>query len=337
MMNQYLLTWVVKMIRKISIKYLSIKIIPIIGILLFVYIVYDIGLEKIFYSFLSIPWYYYLFALFVFLPKLAVSTVKWKYLCNKQKINASRFSLVQLFLIGLFFGSVTPGGIGLHLRTYYLHQQSNSSFEKCLANSIVDGTLNLLGGVFLAVIGSIFLISRFPSFLPILLIFCTLYLLVFLFFMEKRRGSTFFNFIIRPFIPKKYKNNLDSYLDLIYEDLPKLSETVIPFLYEIIIWIVAATQVYILAMAFTIQIPYFEFILISIISVVISNMIPISVGGLGVREGIFVMMLASYTVSYEIAFVLSLAGFLVKTLIPSLIGLLLLLATGHRYSLSKSV
>jgi uncharacterized membrane protein YbhN (UPF0104 family) len=124
---------------------------------------------------------------------------------------------------------------------------------------------------------------------------------------------------------------------LIYEDLPKLSETVIPFLYEIIIWIVAATQVYILAMAFTIQIPYFEFILISIISVVISNMIPISVGGLGVREGIFVMMLASYTVSYEIAFVLSLAGFLVKTLIPSLIGLLLLLATGHRYSLSKSV
>jgi uncharacterized protein (TIRG00374 family) len=284
------------------------------------------------HSFSAIPWYYYLIALVLFLPKLALSTIKWKYLCEKQNIQASTSSLLQLFLIGLFFGSVTPGGIGLHLRIYYLKQQSNVTFEKCLTNSIIDGTLNLLGGVFLAVVGSIILIARFPSFLPIILGFFILYLAAFLFFMEKRRGSSFFHFIIRPFIPEKHKHNLEEYLDLLYEDLPELSQTIIPFLYEIAIWIIAATQVYILAMAFDLPITYIDFILISTISVVISNMIPISIGGLGVREGVFVFCLASYLVPYEIAFVLSLAGFLVKSLIPSLIGLLFLLATGHKYS-----
>ncbi len=320
------------MIRKVSLKPL-IKIMPILGIILFVYIIYDIGIEKIINSFLAIPWYYYLIALAVFLPKLALSTAKWKYLCDKQKIEVSTPSLTHLFLIGLFFGSVTPGGIGLHLRSYYLKQQSNVTFEKCLANSIIDGTLNLLAGTFLAVIGSIILLSRFPSFLPIIFGFFIICLLAFLFFMGKKRGSRFFRFLIRPFLPKKYKDNLDVSLDLIYEDLPKLSHTIIPFIYEIAIWIIAAVQVYIIAMSFNINIPYIEFILMSTISVVVSNMIPISIGGLGVREGVFIVCLASYSVPYEIAFVLSLAGFLVKALIPSLIGFLLLLISGHKYSL----
>ena len=322
----------VDIMKNISLKHIT-RIIPIIGLLLFFYIVYDIGLEKIIYSFSAIPWYYYLISLAVFPPKLALSTIKWKYICDKQNIQTTIPHLLQLFLIGLFFGSVTPGGIGLHLRVYYLKQKSNATFEKCLANSVIDGTLNLLGGVFLAVVGSFILFSRFPSFLPIILGFFILNLTAFLFFMEKRRGSTFFNFVIRPFIPKRYKANLDDSLDLIYEDLPSLPQTFFPFLLELVIWVLAATQVFILSLSFNITIPYIEFILISIISVVVANMIPVSIGGLGVREGVFVVFLASYGVAYEIAFVLSLAGFLVKTLIPGLIGLLSSLVSGDKYSL----
>lgn len=324
------------MLKSLSLKHIT-KIIPIIGLILFGYIIYNIGIEKILYSFSSIPWYYYIIALVVFLPKLILSTMAWKYICDKQKISTAFRNLLQLFLIGLFFGSVTPGGIGLHLRIYYLKKQTNATFEKCLANSIIDGTLNLLAGVFIALIGSLFLFSRFPSFFPIILLFFIIYFTAFLFFMEKRRGSTFFNFIIRPLIPKRYKTNLDDSLDLVYEDLPRISETLIPFLLEIVIWVIAATQVFILALNFNLSISYGEFILISIISVVVANMIPISIGGLGVREGVFVVLLGTYGVAYEVAFVLSLAGFLVKTLIPGLIGLLISLATGHRYSLHEEL
>lgn len=313
------------------------RIVPIIGIILFGYIIYNIGIEKILFSFTKIYWYYYAIALLIFLPKLALSTIKWKYICDKQKIVIKKLQLLQLFLIGLFFGSVTPGGIGLHIRIYYLKQQSKASFEKCLTNSFIDGTLTILSGVFLATLGTILLFSKFSSFLPIILIFFIIYLAVFLFFMEKRRGSGFFNFIIRPLIPKKYQTNIDNYLDLMYEDLPRLRDTIIPFLFDITIWIISATQVYILALSFNIPVSYGEFILISIISVVVVSIIPISIGGLGVREGLFVVMLGAYGVAYEVAFVLSLAGFIVTALIPGLIGLLTSMATGHRYSLKENL
>jgi glycosyltransferase 2 family protein len=324
------------MLKNISIKHIT-KIIPIIGLFLLAYIIYTIGIEKIILSFSEIPWYYYLIALIVFLPKLFLSVVKWKYICDKQKIPTNIFDLIRLFLIGMVFGAVTPGGLGLHIRIYYLREQSKTTFEKCLANSIIDGTLNLLAGVLIAVIGSVMIFSRFPSFLPIILGFFLLYLAAFIFFMEKHRGSTFLNFIIKPFIPKKFKTNLDNAMDMMYEDLPSLSQTILPFLLEIIIWVIAATQVYILALSFDLPIPYLDFILISTISVVISNMIPVSIGGLGIREGVFVVFLSSYGIPQEIAFVLSLAGFLVKTLIPGLIGLLLFVATGNRFIPNKDV
>jgi glycosyltransferase 2 family protein len=313
------------------------RIVPIIGIILFGYIIYNIGIEKILFSFKEIYWYYYAISLLIFLPKLALSTIKWKYICDKQKIIIKKLQLLQLFLIGLFFGSVTPGGIGLHIRIYYLKQHSKASFEKCLTNSFIDGTLTILSGVFLATLGTTLLFSKFSRFLPIILIFFIIYLAVFLFFMERRRGSGFFNFIIRPLIPKKYQTNIDSYLDLMYEDLPRLRDTIIPFLFDITIWIISATQVYILALSFNIPVPYGEFILISIISVVVVSIIPISIGGLGVREGLFVVMLGAYGVAYEVAFVLSLAGFIVTALMPGIIGLLTSMATGHRYSLKEKL
>jgi len=52
-----------------------------------------------------------------------------------------------------FYGIVTPGGIGYYIRIYYLKKRSQASWEKCIANTLVDITLNMVIGVFLALIG----------------------------------------------------------------------------------------------------------------------------------------------------------------------------------------
>jgi uncharacterized membrane protein YbhN (UPF0104 family) len=87
--------------------------------------------------------------------------------------------------------------------------------------------------------------------------------------------------------------------------------------------IIAATQVYIIALAFSIEIPFIYFIFLSLISVALSHVLPISIGGLGIREGIFIYLLSEFGVIPEIAFVISLSGFIVKLLIPGLIGLII--------------
>jgi len=78
-----------------------------------------------------------------------------------------------------------------------------------------------------------------------------------------------------------------------------------------------------MAQAFSIDIPYVTFVLISIISVIATAIIPLSVGGLGIREGTFMFILASYDVPLQTAFVISLSGYFVKMLFPSVVGLVL--------------
>lgn len=307
---------------KVNMKKIS-KLFPLIGIIIFIYIVLDIGLDKIINTLILVPITFFILALLLFIPRLFLSSYKWSLISKKQKLNFSFLFLVKIFLITLFLGSVTPGSIGLHYRIYYLKEKSKASLEKCITNSLIESGISLISGLFIAIIGALILIDLFPEMIIILLPFFIFYLAVFLVLMEKKGGSKIFNFLIRPLIPEKFKKTLDKSIISLYEDIPKLRDTIIPFFIEILIWIVAATQVFIIAQAFLIQIPYFIFILISIISVVISNVLPISIGGIGIREGAFVFMLSKYGVTPEIAFVISLTGFMVKILIPGLIGLII--------------
>ena len=310
------------MIEKIKLKNIG-KLFPIIGIIIFIYIINDIGIEKIGSAFSSIPLEYFLLALLLFIPRWLLSSYKWYFISKKQKMDFKLFFLSKIFLITLFLGSITTGAIGLHLRIYYLKTKSKASLEKCLTNSLIESGLSLITGLLIAFIGSIILIELYPELPIIILPFFIFYLSVFIVLLEKRGGSKLFNILIRPFIPERYKTSIDKSVESLYQDIPKIKDMLIPFLIEIIVWIFAAIQVYIIAQAFLINITFYEFILISIISVVISNILPISIGGLGIREGAFVFLLSKFGVQSEIAFVISISGFLVKILIPGLIGLII--------------
>ena len=141
--------------------------------------------------------------------------------------------------------------------------------------------------------------------------------------MKHERGSKLFRYLIKPFIPTKFKEVVGDSVDSLYEDMPRIRDMLfIPMILSILIWILSNTQVYILALAFPINISYLIFILIINISVVAATL-PISVGGLGIREGVLVIILSFYGVDPPTAFVISIGGFLVKTFFPGLIGLVI--------------
>jgi len=296
------------------------NILPIIGIILFIYIIYDIGIGKISNTFLEIPIHYFILALILFIPKIIIYSYKWKYISKKQKMDFEIFYLIKLSLVGLFYACITPGAIGWHVRIYYLKEKSKATLGKCITNSMLDSSTGYLSGLLLALIGSIFFIENIPSLSPVLLLFFIFYTSVFVLLMKKERGGRIFNLIIRPLIPLKYKDIVDESVDSLYEDLPRIRDMSFPFILEIFIWIIGAIQVYIIALAFSINVTFILFVFISIISVVVATSIPISIGGLGVREGTFVVLLGIYGVSSETAFVISLSGFFVKFLIPGIFG-----------------
>ena len=297
------------------------KLLPIIGIILFFYIIIDIGAEKIGGAFLSIPLQLYVISLLLSIPRLFVFVYKWQFICKKQKMGVGFWYLIKIFMVSLFYASVTPGGIGWHIRIFYLKEKSKTSLAKCITNSLIDSATGFSAGLILALFGSLLLIDHFPGLFPALLAAFILHISIFIIFMKKERGNKIFNILIRPLIPGKYREYTDQSVVSLYEDLPRLRDTIFPILLELVVWVIAGTQTYIMALAFSIDIPYVSFMLISITAVIISNALPISIGGLGVREGAFVVLLAAFGVQPQIAFAISLSGFLVKMLLPGLVGL----------------
>lgn len=299
------------------------KFIPIIGLILFIYMIYAIGIRDIVNTFTSIPFYYYVLAFLPFFIRIILYVYKWQYICKKHKLNFDNLYLTKITLISLFYSVVTPGGFGQHIKILYLKQKSKATFEKCIANSLIDGTITYLTGVTLATVGAFFIIDKFPGLFPILFLIFIVILTIFIVFMKKSHGSKIFKIFIRPLIPKKYREKINQSVDSLYKDIPRLRDLIIPFILEIGIWIVIAIQTFIIARAFDVPIEFHIFFILHTISIVAVAIIPLSVGGLGVREGVLVYLLSEYGVEPEIAFVISLSGFMVKLAIPSLVGIVI--------------
>jgi len=316
--------------KKYNLKKL-LKFIPIIGIILFIYLIYDTGFENIVNVFLKIPIEYYFFACLLLIPRILISTYKWWYICKKQKIDIEFFNLMKIFLISLFYGNVTPGGLGWNIRIFYLKKKKNITIGKGITNSLIDLTLGFTGGLILSLIGSILIIDKIPYLFPIILGSLIFNITSFTILMQKRTGTKLVRYFIRPLIPNKYKSKIDKSVESLYKDIPRLRDSIIPIILEIFVWIIACSQVYILSLAFNLAIPFFIFILLTAISVIVTGIIPVSVGGLGVREGTFAFLLLTlYNVDQSIGFSLALAGYLVKMIFPAIAGILLQIKKENR-------
>jgi len=300
------------------------KLLPIIGILLFVYILIDTGIYKIANAFSLIPIQFFILGFIPYFLVLLLTIVKWQYLSKKQQMAFTNLQLVKISLISRFYGNVTPGGFGGYIRIFYLRKFSKASIEKCLVNMLIDVTTGSIIGFSIALIGSIVLIEAVPGFFPVILLFLIFYATTFVIFMKKSGGKKIYKYFIRRLIPKKFKDRTDKSFESLYEDIPRLRDTIFPMLIEIIIWTAIGAQVYFFALAFSLNIPIHMFILIHTISVVSVVILPISIGGLGVREGAFVFILHNfYGVEKEIALVISLSGYIVKMLIPTVLGMII--------------
>lgn len=303
--------------KKIDLKLVG-KFLPIIGVILLIYMVYDTGFDRIADAFAKIPAYYFVIAFLPFFIRFPLRTYKWQYICKKQKMNFKYFYLMKVYLIAIFYGFVTPGGLGSYIRLFYLRKKG--SIGKCLANSVLDSSMSFLSSAFLALIGSIVLFEYIPGLLPIFLITFIFYVAMFIVFIKHSHGSKIFNFFIKFLVPKKYKARVIKSVDTLYEDIPRARDMIIPFTIDMIAIIISTTQVYIIAQAFSIDIPYTTFILIKLISVFVTGILPITIAGLGLREYIFVKLLIPYGITSDIAITISLSGFIVSTLLPALFG-----------------
>ncbi len=258
------------------------------------YIVFSkIDIREIVVMFRKIGLFYFLLASLLYIVSLLVSTSRWKLLLP-EKFTFRR--LFSLYMIGSFFSSFLPGVIGGDVvKAYYLNKDAKK-LSLTLASIFMD---RYLGYASLMAIG----IAAFPFTLIFFggsaykwvmpAIFVSFVIGSFLFFGLKigkrfRTVSEFYDYFV----------SLKERKDVI------MKAVMLSFLVQFM----GFSAVALLASAMGENIPVLLLFVFLPIVITISSL-PISISGLGVREGTFVILLGLIGVRPEVATSLSLSWF----------------------------
>jgi uncharacterized protein (TIRG00374 family) len=309
------------------------KIIPIIGFIILIYILFNINLERILAEFTRIDMIYLFISLFSVIPIVLLSNYEWQILLKKQKIKVNyKYSLKNIF-IGYFYGFISPGGYGAYARILYLKNESKSSIQKCISNVVLFNTIDYISLLIIGFFGGLILIIRSPNLINILIsiiIILIMIVIVFLIFMNKELSLKFLNKIIKVKLINALLINfkIKKSLELFYEDFPKLTFLKIPFLLSIVGWFLQFIILFLISKLFFINIEFIIFIAIISISNIITS-IPITIYGLGTREMVMISLFSLYSIIPEKIVSFSLFLFIILWLIPSIMGGLITIREGY--------
>ncbi|HWR64415.1 MAG TPA: lysylphosphatidylglycerol synthase transmembrane domain-containing protein [Candidatus Thermoplasmatota archaeon] len=298
-------------------------VLPFIGLGILAYIIYSLDLQKITSAFLSIDPIYIVYALLHTIPLLVIRNVEYQIILKEQKITVRYLDSMKIYLIGIFYGSFTPGYSGQLMRIPYLKEKTGEPFGKLFINTIIDTFVHSFSIYGMIIIGAFLVVGTIPELFPVTMVWMIGFCLAVLYFSGKERGENFFRVIITHLIPKKVKPHLNAFVDTFYSDFPRFKVMIIPYLIGIITWVIVFSQEYLILLGLGLEIPYLTFLALYPIANV-AGFIPITFGGLGTREFTAILIFTTlFTVTAEQILVLSLVGFLITDIFLAFLGFLL--------------
>jgi hypothetical protein len=298
-------------------------ILPFIGLIILVYIFYSLDINKIITAFLSIEPIFVIYSLLLTIPLLLIRNTIWQIILKEQKITVGFFCSLKIYLIGVFYGSISPGYYGQLMRIPYLKEKTSEPFGKLFINTIIETFIHSFSLFGMMIIGALLVIGTLPELLPFTVIWVLCFALLAVFFTKKDRGEKFFRIIISYLIPKKIKPHLHAFVDTFYSDFPRFKTMIIPYILGAITWIIVFSQEYMILLGLGLQIPYFAFLALFPIANT-AGFIPITFGGLGTRELTAIFIFTTlFSVAKEEILVLSLVGFIITDLFLGFLGFLL--------------
>lgn len=301
------------------------KFLPFIGIFIFIYTIYALDTTKIIEAILSIHPIYIAIAIPLTIPRVFIRNYAWKLIQEEQQIAVSYWESLSIFLMGYFYGTITPGYLGQLMRIPYLKEKTDQPYGKLFFNSSIETIVHTMSLYVMMFVGAILVIGSFPELFNITAIWLIILFLVLIIFIRRERGERIFQKIVSWFIPKSFKDPLYDFTGTFYIDFPRIKSLVLPLILGSFTWLLIFTQYYIMILALDLPIPYLYFLLLFPVANV-ASFIPISFAGLGTRELIAVVVFTTlFSVPDEKIFVVSLMGFLISDMLTGFIGFLVAL------------
>ncbi len=217
-----------------------------------------------------------------------LAAYRWYVLLKALQITIPFMKVVKLLFVSTFFNTFLPGGFAGDVVRGLQTREEGTRIEDAFSSVFTDRILGLLGLVCLALIGLLFqweLVER--SGLMAYLILACMAFIVLTMALYSRRVVKIFRGLLLLF--GKWGNTLERLYRSLYQYRHKLPDMVLAFGITLLNHFIMFTSMYFLARSLDVHIPFTYFVLFLPIIGILS-MVPITVGGLGLRELGFILL-----------------------------------------------
>jgi len=263
----------------------------------------------------------------IFLTSNLMGSWLWGMLLKSQGLSIPFYRVWSFYFVGLFFNNFLPANIGGDIVRIYDASKYCKDTSSVFVATFMDRVIGMLAISFLAVVASVYCLDHFRIFLiylTVVLGFCGTLFVVFS--ILDRRVLTFFE---RPFkLVKAFdvERRVEKLFDQLHAYRQKLPLLFTVILIAIAIQIMRVYVHYLVARSLGISIsPAYFFLFVPVLAVLTA--LPISINGLGVREGAGVVLFGLAGVAGHDAFSIEFITYLVGVVISLSGGVIFLSRT----------
>lgn len=278
---------------KISAKWVS-----LIGVLFFILLVININFVQVIRNLLRADFFWIFAAILTLIVDVFFMGKKWQLLVKMWHKKFSVYDAVKNYLIGVAYGSATPGRVGDFVKLFDLHKKTGMDKKKCFTliffDRIIDLTILTSSAFFGVLLLGIFFVQLngplFAFAVGAFFSIAVIALSIFTFFLEQKHLS-FVAKIPEFFLPEKiYFHGKELFLKI--QSVFKSVEFNFSFIKYLFFafsgWLMAFFRPYLFALSIGITFSPVYFLLI-IPATIFIEILPISLFGLGTRDAALIL------------------------------------------------
>ncbi len=295
------------------------RVLSLVGILLFAAIVWRTGPAKIAVAFRGAHPAPFVAAL-AFSAALALAkSLRWRMLLVGAGLPTPLPTVARRFLVGNFLGLATPGRVGDFAKALYFAGRGDNSLARASATILVDRMLDVL---VLVLFGAAVLLAQRGALIALPLVAAALFAL--LLAAKRRAGERVLRRFFEAATPGGHRERVGGEFAAFYAQVAALvtrRRLALPLAAAALAYAFLVAGVSKIAEALGLALPL-TFVGTTVILATFVSLLPISIGGLGSREAVFIACFAQRGLPAESAVSISLAFFVVFYATPAVAGAL---------------
>ena len=283
-----------------------IKWFQLLGIVVFVIILTQLDFQNIKNQLAQFNWFWLSIYGLGLISMLFFKVLRWRTALNKQNIDFSVSKVYAINAVTSFWGLITPARLGELAKVAFV-QKEGYSFAQSLVSIIIDRLYDFVILILLGASAFVYFVSIInPDFSVIIIILAFALVGVALIFFFKNGLWELLKKIVGFLLPAERYNTLIKEWNIFKTDFGKVfPSTVIPMLfYSLLAYLCYYVQIYVVALGFGVNVSFIYLGLCSSLAALIS-LLPVSIGGLGTREAVFIYLLSKISISSETAVLIS--------------------------------